>query len=349
MVFPPYSLAPLLSPLSLLSSLTTRKLSSSRMLANSQRWRTHLAHISMLRSFVKALPSGIIFCLAILPIVTSFSTERLHSPLSRSAAASVDCNALRSGATSLRAAALSSPKTIQSTNVSNDLLGLLQQKALSSKADLDLDNEINSLVRTLIAAKSTFDPKECIDGPLFATIHFIGNTPLWEKIAIGGVRNVKGQRYTLLDDTSGNFVNYAEILGQALYLKAVGRFVEKGYVASSAKVDDKVGDTSNNPLEMLTSFFSSRDDEQKKPTPFDYEAIVSGVSIVLFGKYALNVDIAGTGTVRVLYADPNLRIFLSPTDTDVTRGAGDWESAGLIVVQVRNDLVYDDWRDQTLN
>lgn len=56
--------------------------------------------------------------------------------------------------------------------------------------------------------------------------------------------------------------------------------------------------------------------------------------------------ILGTGTVRVLYADENLRIFLSPTDTNVTKGGGDWESEGLIVVQVRVDLVYADWTDR---
>jgi hypothetical protein len=175
-------------------------------------------------------------------------------------------------------------------------------------------------------------------------VHFIGNTPLWEKIAIGKVLNVKGQRYTLRNETSGSFVNYAEIWGQNLYLKAVGKFVEKGLVSSEIEAD-RVVKTSDNPFGALASLFSPRGNEQNKPTPYDYEATVSGASIVLFGKYAFNVDIEGTGIVRVLYADPNLRIFLSPTDTDVTRGAGDWESAGLIVVQVRVDLVYGDWSD----
>jgi hypothetical protein len=247
--------------------------------------------------------------------------------------------------TALRAKTLAPSRNIQRT-VSDELISLLQRKASKSKPDDNLDDEINSLVRSLISSKTTFDPKDCIDGPLFTTLHFIGDTPLWEKIAIGNVRNVKGQRYTLLDNTSGDFLNYAEIWGQNLYLKAVGKFVEKGPVSSSG---NEVGGTpsSNNPLDVLTSFFSKGEDSNK-PTPFDYEAIVSGASVVLFGKYKLNVDIEGTGTVRVLYANPNLRIFLSPTDTEATRGAADWESAGLIVVQVKNDLIYDDWSDQTL-
>jgi hypothetical protein len=82
------------------------------------------------------------------------------------------------------------------------------------------------------------------------------------------------------------------------------------------------------------------------PTPYDYSATVTGASIVLFQKLILNVSIERTGTVRVLYADENLRIFVSPTDTNVTRGGGDWESEGLIVVQARVDLVYEDWIDR---
>eukprot|EP00804_Cyclotella_cryptica_P023507 CCRYP_012165-RA/>CCRYP_012165-RA protein AED:0.03 eAED:0.03 QI:211/1/1/1/0/0/2/320/273 len=175
---------------------------------------------------------------------------------------------------------------------------------------------------------------------------FTRDTPLWEKIAVGGGRNVKGQRYTLSDETSGEFVNYAEIWGQNLYLKAVGKFNDKGSVSSSI---GPYAESSNNPFEFLAPLVANlRGKEQLKPTPYDYEAIVTGASFVLFQKYSFDVAIAGKGVVRVLYADPNLRIFLSPTDTNVTTGGGDWESAGLIVVQVRFDLVYSDWNDRLL-
>jgi hypothetical protein len=181
---------------------------------------------------------------------------------------------------------------------------------------------------------------------LYATVHFIGDTPLWEKIAVAGVRNVKGQRYTLADDTSGEFVNYAEIWGQNLCLQAVGKFIDKGSVSSSIGTD---ANSYNNPYDFLGPLVAKlRRKEKMKPTPYDYEAIVTGASVVLFQKYSFDVAIAGTGTVRVLYADPNLRIFLSPTNTNVTTGGGDWESAGLIVVQVRFDLVYCDWNDRLL-
>lgn len=249
--------------------------------------------------------------------------------------------------TTLEATALAVPKNSQyQSAASEDLLQLLQQKA--SIPNRELDDKINALVRILITTKSTFDPKECLDGPLFATVHFIGDTPLWEKIALGNIRNIKGQRYTLVNNTSGSFVNYAEICGKNLYLKAVGEFVERGQVTTLDEVRTGDQKASNNPWGTFMSLFSPRDKVQKKAAPYDYEAAVKGASVVLLGKYSFDVAIEGTGTVRVLYADPNLRIFLSPTDTDVTRGAGDWESAGLIVVQVRVGLVYDDWIDQTV-
>ena len=176
-------------------------------------------------------------------------------------------------------------------------------------------------------------------------MHFIGNTPLWEKIGSGAVRNVKGQKYSLDDN---KFTNYAEIWGDNLWLKAVGQFSEIGPVQSS--LDSSTPKVDGNPFSALTSLFEPNADDYKKsnrlPTPYDYEARVTGASISLWNKFSLNLSIEGSGIVRVLHADENLRIFLSPTDTNVTKGAGDWESEGLIVVQVRIGLVYDDWVDK---
>ena len=101
----------------------------------------------------------------------------------------------------------------------------------------------------------------------------------------------------------------------------------------------------NNPFNSFSSLFANKK-SSNLPTPYDYEARVTGASISFLDRYSLNLSIAGTGTVRVLYADENLRIFVSPTDTNVTKGAEGWESEGLIVVQVRVGLVYDDWVDK---
>jgi len=244
--------------------------------------------------------------------------------------------------------AVLSPSTtvVTSTSIkqtSDELLRLLKLKAAAAPKEGDvLNNQINPLVETLISSKSSFNPSSCIDGPLFASIHFIGNTPLWEKIGSGAVRNVKGQKYNLNDKT---FTNYAEIWGDNLCLKAIGQFSEIGSVQSSS-LDSTASDDDKNLFSAFTSFFGPSRRSCLLPTPYDYEARVTGASISLWNRFVLNLSIEGTGTVRVLYADENLRIFLSPTDTNVTKGAGDWESEGLIVVQVRIGLVYDDWVDK---
>ena len=262
--------------------------------------------------------------------------------------------------------------TATTQEASQELLRLLFQKSSSTNSKANnvklLDNQINSLVRLLIRSKTSFDPEKCIDGPLFASIYFIGNTPLWEKIGSGFVRNVKGQKYTLnstsgtVSGGGGTFVNYAEIWGNNFYLKASGDFIAAGPVLVdeddmspplSTLVRNK--ESTTNPFGgILSSLFPFNtksnnvvmDQSTLIRTPYDYSATVTGASIVLFQTLILNITIEGTGTVRVLYADENLRIFVSPTDTNVTRGGGDWENEGLIVVQVRVDLVYDDWIDR---
>jgi len=89
---------------------------------------------------------------------------------------------------------------------SNELLVKLQQKTAAnnrtSKDTNELNEEVNNLVKILINAKSSFDPLTSINGPLFASVHFIGDTPLWEKIGARIVRNVKGQKYTLNSATN---------------------------------------------------------------------------------------------------------------------------------------------------
>ena len=70
-------------------------------------------------------------------------------------------------------------------------------------------------------------------------------------------------------------------------------------------------------------------------TPQDFTINVSGVSVRLLGN-TVNFGIKGKGYLRVLYADPRLRIFTVPKDT-----SNEFinEKAGLTVAQVRVDLV----------
>lgn len=302
-------------------------------------------------------------------LVTSFAPSALPpSPTTRERSSSRATTTIRS----LKDTSIASSKPTTSTKASvqrtsNELLSLLQRKASSSPSSSsrttdnsaeDLDVHINSLVRALVLSRTPFDPRSSIDGPLFASIHFIGETPLWEKIGlapslVGAVarrrRNIKGQRYALDD---GTFVNYAEILGDKLYLTAGGNFDDAGSPARSATTasppnadsatmdNDGVSRRNNNPFEaMFASLFRSNNGEGGSgtmerqtrphppalllPTPNNYSA-----NVTVLGKFAFDVSIGGTATVRVLYADWDLRVLSSPEDTNVKRGGGGTGKAG---------------------
>ena len=69
--------------------------------------------------------------------------------------------------------------------------------------------------------------------------------------------------------------------------------------------------------------------------PCDIVATVKEEDCTWEGNKLLPLDfIQGTGVVRVVYADPKLRILESPHQNN-----GGWEDQGLITVQVREDLL----------
>ena len=119
------------------------------------------------------------------------------------------------------ASSSSSSNPVEALNpTSAKLLSLLQEKA--SNVVVDNDDEINSLVYSLIGSSSSFDPQTCINGPFYATCHFIGKEPLWEKIGKftkNAPMNLKGQKYTINEDPNGEnkVVNYSEIMGSGTY------------------------------------------------------------------------------------------------------------------------------------
>jgi hypothetical protein len=95
----------------------------------------------------------------------------------------------------------------------------------------------------------------------------------------------------------------------------------------------------------ITSFFSSSSAQpssaqQQSSTsllqcPCEIVANVTGGGLFVGGNKLFNLDfIKGTGVVRVLYADTNLRILESPYQNN-----GGWEDQGLIAVQVREELL----------
>jgi len=185
--------------------------------------------------------------------------------------------------------------------------------------------------------------------------HFSPLCTFWDprlcgkKIEIFGKdRNVKGQKYTI--DSSGNKVtNYSEILGKAVHVRAEGTFVQSESrhgendepVVSANKSAQVVNSASSFPsfLTNIASKFSRERTDLAVTCPVDYTVSVTGASVNFFGS-SLKIPIEGTGYLRVLYADSLLRIFMSPKRTEANTGKlGDWETEGLIVVQVRSDMI----------
>jgi len=226
------------------------------------------------------------------------------------------------------------------------------------------DEEIERLMQSLEDAQLPFDPQTSLNGPLFAALYQkTGDAvPFWETYSqilrpAGGKQNIKGQRYSVVDDgenggrgggeKSYELTNYAEFFGDAFNVQASAICVRNinqpattaNAAPSSSTQQQPSGDFLSNlsakVSTLLSSFTNTQSSSKLLPTPHDYTINVSGASICLLGN-TFNFKIKGTGYLRVLYADPCLRIFTVPKDT-----TNEFinEKAGLTVAQVRVDLV----------
>lgn len=211
------------------------------------------------------------------------------------------------------------------------LVSLLLKRRRSETTKSD-DERISSLVGTLTDARVQFDPSKCLDGPLYFSNVVDGPPPLWERLGIklGGrssAGNIQGQQYRYRDDER-SVVNYAEILGKSFHLRAYGTYEKDD--------GNKEEQNATSPFDDVLAFLGggvSSSTSNLIQCPADFTVTVTNASFVVLGN-RLDVPIAGTGYLRVLYADENLRIFVSPKSTTDDR----WEKAGLTVAQVNINL-----------
>jgi hypothetical protein len=219
---------------------------------------------------------------------------------------------------------------------SSELLSLLIQK-YTTKATKEEIERIETLMQSLQNQNISFDPEKCLNGPLFAVLHQTGPVPFWEKYDLGlsfaRRKNIKGQRY--LSNANGDYdlLNYAEFIGDTLIAQASG-VCEKNPDSTSSS------DENRNGASFFTNLFknpNANEASERTKCPADYTIQATSARVLLFNN-KLDIDIQGTGYMRVLYADENLRILTAPKDTTSTEGRVD-EKAGLTVVQVRVDLV----------
>lgn len=184
----------------------------------------------------------------------------------------------------------------------------LRDALVASSGD---EAELNGLVDELMAARVPFRAELLGDGALWRASFVRGETPRWRKNAelLPFLRNRAGQAYTASADVGGSVTNYGEVLGRALFFKAVGTFRAR--------------------------------DERVARCPKDFDVEIERGGFVLGEAWPfLSTAISGPGYLRCRYLDEDLRIFESPKDSPDT-GGGPWETAGLIVVQVRDDCFAD--------
>lgn len=153
-------------------------------------------------------------------------------------------------------------------------------------------SEIDGMIRELADRRAEFD-EAVFDGALWATVYTRGETPRWRFS-----RNLAGQAYFGRDK---RFVNYAEVVGPGVHLRAGGVF-EATTAADVCCPKKFVLDVTDATLQV--------------------------------GPLALSLPIRGRGYQRLLYADGHVRVLQSAADSP-----GRWERAGLVAVQVPAKLV----------
>jgi len=242
--------------------------------------------------------------------------------------------------------------SVDVSKASSELQSLLLDRwnGKSESVDtLEKIERIEKIIDQLIQGQVDYDENDCLYGPLYATIYTTGvkTKPLWEQfasLATADKKNISGQKYFKDSNGDGKVINYSEVYGRSFHIRADGNVALRTPLELIEATPKPA--TPQSPIDSLTSFLNNIGGKNKNmpapkklsKCPTDYLATVTKASFNLFGK-SLDLPVKGTGIARLLYADPNLRIFVSVTEND-------WEqTAGLKVVQVRIDLVEEEWEE----
>ena len=230
-----------------------------------------------------------------------------------------------------------SPRISNLSELSDELVDLVLKQRRQGSLSTEQSDRVRSLVDRLVAANVSFDPKISLHGPLFVSTVVEGPRPLWEKIRLPFFSSLQGQQYTYTD-SERSVINYAEILGSALHLRAYGTYEpsqdrdeddaerSNSVETSSASFAKQTVVGNSSPLEGLLAMFKSpfmKEQPGSDPKaltatllqcPADFTVTVNKASIFVFGN-PISVPISGVGYLRVLYANDYLRIFVSKTST----------------------------------
>jgi len=235
-----------------------------------------------------------------------------------------------------------SATTNEVDEASENLLVLLL-KRFNSQTTKDEDIEIENLMSVLQDSQSSFDPDICLNGPLYAALYQTGPEPFWERFDLGfrnGRKNIKGQQYISNEKGDFDLRNYAEFIGKVFSVEAVGT-CRKNKVQAPIAIERNTDTLPNLFSKLFYNAGKGSTVSSLVKCPADYTVQATGVSFNILSK-KVDVNIQGTGYMRMLYADKRLRILTTPKDTVSSGNAVD-EKAGLTVAQVRVDLIDPDF------
>ena len=150
--------------------------------------------------------------------------------------------------------------------------------------------------------------------------------PIWEKTSLKA-SNIKGQQYYIRNDFQQSVINYSEVLGPKFTISAEGVLTP---------IDEKGNKGKEQKQQSPTDNQIKKDSRSLRKLPDVYRVDATKISASIFG-FDLDFKIEGSANLVVLYADPRIRVFVSPLPSETV--VGNWEEAGLVVVQVRGDLV----------
>jgi hypothetical protein len=185
----------------------------------------------------------------------------------------------------------------------------------------------------------TYDVTESLLNGFFCTLYwYMPNVadpstapkPIWEQVSLKD-SNIKGQQYYERNDFEEAVVNYSEIWGKSVFLTAGGTLAPiDGTIVPKVQADQG----SPPPRNALKRIVPNSRTLRMCPDVFRVDA--TKVTLHLFGM-KFDLPIRGSSNLVILYADPRIRIFVSPMESKTA--VGNWEEAGLVVAQVRSDLV----------
>ena len=228
--------------------------------------------------------------------------------------------------------------------ITRPTIDIIEERKQERKGNIFNRNkkQSSSLSSSFTTTPPTYDPTESLfDCGFFCTLYWYYPNkeeapPIWAKLSLLP-SNIKGQHYYLSNTFQQSVINYSEIYGNNIHIKA-----EATLYPLSSNINSSSSSTSGSNDNFSSSSSSSsspgvvQNSRKLRTLPDTYQVDATKIILSVFG-LTFDFSIKGSANLVVLYADPRLRIFVSPMESRSV--VGDWESAGLVVVQVRSDLV----------